>query len=511
MSHKRSFAPPTTGQRPQRPPAGRNRFRPSLETLEDRLVPAVGVFTEDFSDDLNLTAPGFDSWDADPGTPQPDGLNILNDLPRYGSAMEGPTGRQGYYFVQAGRPGDPGWGLLADGNVLSITGSNLAVPQVTFTLPTPGSPGGYDTSEEVTGIGVSVRGFGRIDIVGVNGVLTTNFSTGPDWQRVAADRNDLLPGQRELGAIRSLSVYSLEGVSLDIVSVQVDHSEANAPPIANDDFLIVDRRFGESEVFYPLANDFDPNGDPFQIIAHSQPARGTVDELNGGFRYRANPDALADPAFREDSFTYTIRDSQGAVATATVTFWMNHRPEGNADSYPVPGGVTTPLVVSAEDGVLANDFPDRDGDPVTLRLFQPPAHGTVTVGADGSFTYVSNHPSGFIRPDRFQYVLNDGFQDGDSVTVDIRAPNTPPVAGDAQWFLPHGTPGPLRGTFGATDADGDPVESVTLVSGPTHGDLTLRAVNGLVEYEYTPFFSTDLRGSDAFTYRVSDGFAESNV
>src|SRR4051794_40030716 len=77
---------------------GRRRARLRVEPLEDRLAPA-GVFNEDFSDDANPAAPGFDT--------AADGVQVLNDLPRYGTAFNGPTGRGGYYYVQPGRPGDP--------------------------------------------------------------------------------------------------------------------------------------------------------------------------------------------------------------------------------------------------------------------------------------------------------------------------------------------------------------------------------------------------------------------
>ena len=54
-----------------------------------------------------------------------------------------------------------------------------------------------------------------------------------------------------------------------------------------------------------------------------------------------------------------------------------------------------------------------------------------------------------------------------------------------------------------SDPDGDPLTAV-LVSGPSHGSLTLNA-NGVL---YTP--AVDYAGADSFSYRASDGALTSN-
>src|SRR5207249_501527 len=56
-----------------------------------------------------------------------------------------------------------------------------------------------------------------------------------------------------------------------------------------------------------------------------------------------------------------------------------------------------------------------------------------------------------------------------------------------------------------TDVDGDTLTAV-LVTGPTHGTLSLSA-NG--SFTYTP--AANYNGSDSFTYKASDGQAFSNV
>src|SRR5439155_1612203 len=56
-----------------------------------------------------------------------------------------------------------------------------------------------------------------------------------------------------------------------------------------------------------------------------------------------------------------------------------------------------------------------------------------------------------------------------------------------------------------TDVDGDALTAV-LVGGPSHGALTLNADGG---FTYTP--AANFNGSDSFSYKASDGVAQSNV
>src|SRR5262245_27241484 len=75
----------------------------------------------------------------------------------------------------------------------------------------------------------------------------------------------------------------------------------------------------------------------------------------------------------------TIQDGQG-VGTILDD---DSPPVANADAYTV--NEDTALTVGAP-GVLANDT-DPQGDPLTAVLVSGPSHGTLTLNADGSFTY----------------------------------------------------------------------------------------------------------------------------
>jgi hypothetical protein len=483
--------------------ADRRHFCPRGESLEARLALAFGVFNDDFSNDLDASKAGFDT--------AADGFEIVNDLPRYG-VTQGPTGRQGYYYLQEGQPGDPGWGLHAHGHVLAILSSAFSTPQVTFNVPTPGTPGGHDADEEVSGIGVSVQGFGRVEILGAEGIMAVQLPGNSTWLRIAAYRNDLLPSGKALGAILGLRIYSSEVVVVDNVTVEVSSALPNTPPVAVDDYIFVNREFGASELFNPLDNDFDPQGDPIEFIVNTQPPRGVVHEFRDpvgnfvGFTYRADADALADPTFHEDSFTYIIRDTHFANASATVRLVLNTPPIAVFDEYELPHGMTGPLIIDAARGVLDNDFDRDDADSLTVTAHGQPRYGNVTLMPDGSFQYTPTTPDGRVLPDSFSYTISDGYSQAHSFVL-IRVPNAVPSAHDDFIVVEHGEV--EIDTFDVMandpgDPDGDSVLAIVDAQ-PQHGTLHVFP-DGRMRYV--------ARGAhvfaDSFTYRLKDPYSQSD-
>ena len=183
----------------------------------------------------------------------------------------------------------------------------------------------------------------------------------------------------------------------------------------------------------------------------------------------------------------------------------NSAPVATADSYSTPRNTT--LTVAAP-GVLANDT-DADGDSLTAIKVSDPAHGTVTLGATGSISYVPT--SGYSGPDSFTYKANDGTADSTTVTVSltVNAPgNSAPVATADSYSTPRNTtltvaaPGVLAND---TDADGDSLTAIK-VSDPAHGTVTLGAT-GSISYVPTSGYS----GPDSFTYKANDGTADSTT
>ena len=181
-------------------------------------------------------------------------------------------------------------------------------------------------------------------------------------------------------------------------------------------------------------------------------------------------------------------------------FTINPPPVARADAFSTDED--TVLTVAAP-GVLANDN-DPDGDPITAIKVTGPSHGTVTLNADGSFTYTP--ATGFTGTDSFTYKANDG--SGDSpvapVTITVSAANHAPVASGQAVSTNENTAKEI--TMAATDADGD-LLSYFIVSNPAHG--TLGPVSPADVVTYTP--ATGYVGSDSFTFKANDGTADSDV
>src|SRR5262249_20296085 len=104
---------------------------------------------------------------------------------------------------------------------------------------------------------------------------------------------------------------------------------------------------------------------------------------------------------------------------------------------------------------------------------------------------------------------NDGTTNSNVATVNLTViPNNPPVANNDSYSTNEDTPltasapGVLAND---SDPDGDAI-TARLVSGPSHGTLTLNS-NG--SFTYTP--AANYNGPDSFTYQANDGNANSNT
>ena len=159
----------------------------------------------------------------------------------------------------------------------------------------------------------------------------------------------------------------------------------------------------------------------------------------------------------------------------------------------------------ADRQALANDS-DLDGNSLTRPWSSGPAHGTLTLNADGSFLYTPN--ANFNGTDSFTYTASDGSAASDvaTVTITVNAVNDAPVAVDDAAATSEDTA--VTGNVLANDTDVDAGTTLTaiLVANPTHGTVTGVRAGSFI---YTP--AANFNGSDSFTYKASDGAADSNV
>lgn len=119
------------------------------------------------------------------------------------------------------------------------------------------------------------------------------------------------------------------------------------------------------------------------------------------------------------------KDSQMALYSNTITVVDKQNvPTVVADSYEVLEDSV--LVVSAENGILKNDF-DLDGDSFTLNSNTNPANGTLVLEEDGSFTYTPN--PNFAGIDSWTYTLKDlgGVSAEGTVSILVKQVNDKPT------------------------------------------------------------------------------------
>ncbi|RYC14845.1 LamG-like jellyroll fold domain-containing protein [Nocardioides zhouii] len=180
----------------------------------------------------------------------------------------------------------------------------------------------------------------------------------------------------------------------------------------------------------------------------------------------------------------------------------NAAPVGASDAYGT--AEDEPLVVPAP-GVLANDT-DADGDALTATGVTQPAHGTVTLAANGGFTYTP--AAGFFGTDTFTYQASDGTASSAATTVTLTVEegqqpvNTAPVAGDDAYDAVGGEPLviPAPGVLANdTDADGNVLTTAAVVQ-PANGEVTVAA-----DGSFTYVSDAGFNGKDVFTYRADDG------
>jgi hypothetical protein len=128
-------------------------------------------------------------------------------------------------------------------------------------------------------------------------------------------------------------------------------------------------------------NGINPNG-TWRIFAFDDDSNGNVGSIAGGWRLRITT-ANGVPAANGESFQATAKQ---------------------------------PLTVPAN-GVLGNDS-DPDGDPLTAILAGQPRQGTLTLAADGGFTYTPNKKAK--GSDSFTYLAQDPSGLNALATVDFQ-------------------------------------------------------------------------------------------
>ena len=275
----------------------------------------------------------------------------------------------------------------------------------------------------------------------------------------------------------------------DTGSVAVIVTPLNDTPAAADDVLVTLRDTTGSVA--ALANDTDVDGDTLAVGSVSTPAHGSATlETDGTITYQPAPGYVGD-----DGFDYTIGDGAGGSASGHVAVTVVAI---NGPPTAVDDGVSVAEDGSASIDVLANDI-DPDGGAVGVTTVGQPAHGSTSLAADGTVSYIP--APNYNGPDTFDYTIADsiGFTDSASVNVTVTAMNDGPTATADAATTNEDAPVAIDVAANDADVDGDTLTPST-VSAPDLGSVAI-APNGTVVYTPPPNYS----GPDSFTYTVSDG------
>jgi VCBS repeat-containing protein len=189
----------------------------------------------------------------------------------------------------------------------------------------------------------------------------------------------------------------------------------------------------------------------------------------------------------ESGYSNQVSTTTSIVNTAPVAF---------------NGTLTVPEDSSGSGTLTATD---ADGNSLTFSLVDNPSKGSVSIAANGSFTYTPNPNAN--GADSFTFMAYDGtdYSNAATVSVTINSANDVPVASNGSLSVSGKTP--ASGTLVASDADGNSL-TYSIVTAPTKGTLTIsNAATGA--FTYTA--NTNTTATDSFTFRVHDGTVYSNT
>ena len=194
------------------------------------------------------------------------------------------------------------------------------------------------------------------------------------------------------------------------VAGNYDPTDFGPPEALDDEFELIEGGVVAGNVLdndvsnAPAAPDSPPP--PMTATLVTPPTYGAL-TLNADGSFTYTHDGTEN---HEDSFTYQATDEEGTSNLGTVYLSIDpindNAPVAAADEYDgVNEGET--MVVNVADGVLANDTDtDRPADVLTVALGNDASFGTLTLAADGSFTY--SHNGSENHADSFTYTVSDG-------------------------------------------------------------------------------------------------------
>lgn len=297
------------------------------------------------------------------------------------------------------------------------------------------------------------------------------------------------------------------GSSTASVSIKVQAVLTNIPPVAlsdsfetSEDIMLNVQSPGicanDSDIMIDTGNVVNDPSYYSQISILEPTKNGTLMLTGeGSFQYMPNENY-----YGQDTFLYEITDLDGESAIASVVLnvtAINDAPIAMDDFSQVAQG--EPVAIN----VLNNDL-DIDGtlNFSSVNVVDAPKFGTVTINSSsGQMTYQSD--ANYTGEDHYVYSVfdNDGAESNTAfVYITVTGENAGPSALSFGLDTPQEQSVDIDLSEKVTDPDGINFNSLTVFNGPSHGELTMNAVDLVVTY--TP--ESGFYGLDQFNYTVED-------
>jgi gliding motility-associated-like protein len=244
-------------------------------------------------------------------------------------------------------------------------------------------------------------------------------------------------------------------------------------------------------------NDWDPESDEFNtidILGNGGTGTANVPTLYGNATINADGSITYTPNGSNcnviDTFRYVIRDTIGALDTATVFIFVDccTKPIARDDNYTMMQRDTLTAQVIGNDVYKATY-------PQLVRISLAPAHGTAYVINDTTVVYIPN--ASYCGTDYLEYIISDtcGFDTANvNITVDCRC-TTPIAVNDYTYTMPSQTVNVTVLTNDTITSSPVPT-SVAVIGGPRNGTVS---VNGDT-VKYTP--NAGFIGFDTIKYAL---------
>ncbi|HJQ31564.1 MAG TPA: Ig-like domain-containing protein [Pyrinomonadaceae bacterium] len=331
--------------------------------------------------------------------------------------------------------------------------------------------------------------------VGNGGALSYRVETQPAHGTLTGTAPNLVytPETNYEGA-DSFTFRSLYGPAESApATVNITVTPANQAPTVNDQSVTVDE---EGSITVTVIAT-DPDSTLLMYTIGDRPAHGTVTFSSQPNGYVYTP---AHDYYGPDSFTINVTDGTGSTGSGVTVTGHVYITVNNVNDAPT---ATNQSLATDEDTPLSITLPatDVDGDALSFTVFAPPQHGTLT-GTAPNLVYTP--AADYNGPDGFGFKATDGtaYSNDATVSINVRAVNDAPLGVSMPLATLEDTPASF--TVMGFDPDGDPL-SYEVLTQPAHGTLTGTAPN----LTYTP--SPNFNGVDGFTFRVSDGKAQSQA